>query len=104
MPRKMSVELYLNSIIESWPDIVQYFLMSNTLEIDAETNAMEGYLFKRGKTLGVWKARYYVLQQGVLRYSEMVSMALLKGLSPGIFFSFERLINRKIWSFSEDWI
>lgn len=76
MPRKTAVEQYLNTIIESWPDIVQYFLMSNVIESDAGTNAMEGYLFKRGKTLGVWKARYYVLQQGILRYSEMVRTRL----------------------------
>ena len=51
---------------------------SNAMSLDASgRKTKEGYLTKRGKNFGGWKARYFVLDEPVLRYYESSGGALL---------------------------
>jgi hypothetical protein len=38
---------------------------------------MQGFLIKKGKTLGGWKSKYYVIQKGFLYSSEYASHLIL---------------------------
>ncbi|RUS15397.1 hypothetical protein BC937DRAFT_92518 [Endogone sp. FLAS-F59071] len=75
--RKLALERYLQHVI-SLPlkDVTDLcdFLSTNVLERGTEPTMRpghrEGYLTKRGKSFGGWKARYFVLDGPVLNYYE----------------------------------
>ncbi|CAG8591466.1 6547_t:CDS:2 [Ambispora gerdemannii] len=76
--RKLALENYLKHIIslplKDSKDLCE-FLSTDVVEQDEQeySNAMghkEGYLTKRGKKIGGWKTRYFVLKSPMLEYYE----------------------------------
>jgi hypothetical protein len=69
----------LSSAVSSYSssEALQVFLTTNSLENIPDPNILQGFLFKRGKTLGAWKARYFVIAQGQLLYSDTIDTDIL---------------------------
>ncbi|KAI9495430.1 hypothetical protein BDB00DRAFT_814652 [Zychaea mexicana] len=73
--RKVALEQYLQHIISlPYADIsdVCEFLTTNVVERDTyqRTGRKAGYLTKRGKNFGGWKARYFKIKDAALEYYE----------------------------------
>ncbi|KAG8724902.1 hypothetical protein FRC09_012314 [Ceratobasidium sp. 395] len=75
--RKAMLQAYLQSVLQApWKnasDMVAFFtsdVISHDRTPVSHPGYKEGYLTKRGKNLGGWKTRYFVLQSPVLEYYE----------------------------------
>ncbi|KAG0173316.1 hypothetical protein DFQ29_007995 [Apophysomyces sp. BC1021] len=75
--RKMDVEKYLQHAIQlpvADNTDIRNFLNSDRVDLEARRARLpghkDGYLTKRGKNFGGWKARYFVLDGPVLKYYE----------------------------------
>ncbi|KAJ3273605.1 hypothetical protein HK104_004253, partial [Borealophlyctis nickersoniae] len=78
--RKIALELYLQhvkNVCRESRDLCE-FLAMDIVESDkgklkpkqTTSNRKEGYLFKKGKKIGGWKTRYFILQEDTLAYFE----------------------------------
>ena len=90
--RRLALETYFESVLDTQLDergavALCHYLSANVLEAEAQEQEQplasptaatgpdgrlqkEGYLTKRGKNFGGWKARYFVLNTPVLKYYE----------------------------------
>ncbi|WVQ75802.1 hypothetical protein IAR50_005435 [Cryptococcus sp. DSM 104548] len=71
--RKAALEVYLQSLlvapISDKTDLC-HFLSTDPVQAKRHDARKEGYLTKKGKTLGGWKTRYFVLDGPVMEYFE----------------------------------
>ena len=101
--RRMALEKYFDAVLDTPMDekaalTVCHYLSTQVIETDGATTVTidgkpernsptsiastgiltkEGYLTKRGKNFGGWKARYFVLEEPILRYYESPGGPLL---------------------------
>ncbi|CDH57776.1 related to bem3-gtpase-activating protein [Lichtheimia corymbifera JMRC:FSU:9682] len=83
--RKHAIEKYLQRVIEvPWPDLSVLHDFLNTDKTYRKEESQQtrpgykaGYLTRRGKSFVGWKTRYFVFENGVLRYYDNPEGALL---------------------------